>query len=62
MDPGNWIKFRVEKLLFQDAGPVKPGNDDGGNTIIVAPMTIYVIISNQASCAESGLGIVDWWA
>lgn len=50
MDPGNWIRFRVEQSLFVDK-PIASENGPNKN----APFTIY------ASSATSGLGLVDWW-
>ncbi|KAJ3275733.1 DNA-directed RNA polymerase III subunit rpc25 [Terramyces sp. JEL0728] len=55
MDPGNWIRFRVEQAEFIDVGPMKKSDTDETLVNRKAPYTIY------ASCAEQGLGLIDWW-
>jgi DNA-directed RNA polymerase subunit E'/Rpb7 len=44
MDPGNWIRFRVEQSQFIDVGPVKEDDDETVLANRPAPYTIYVDI------------------
>jgi hypothetical protein len=45
MDPGNWIRFRVEQIQFVDVGPIRETVDDETQMIPNrnAAFTIYVI-------------------
>jgi len=42
MDPGNWIRFRIEHLEFVDVGPVKKDSEGATRK---APFSI--IVSDQ---------------
>ncbi len=53
MDPGNWIRFRVEQSQFIDVGPIKESKEE--------PLSRPASFTVYASCAESGLGLIDWW-